>query len=80
MFATDEPEQKSFNEKDAIKLVAGKQHTFVQNLSITFHHPPLLVIDDFNVDSTANENFVRKLYTLATSAKIIVFILTTNDE
>jgi hypothetical protein len=80
LFATDEPEQKSFNEKDAIKLVAGKQHTFVQNLSITFHHPPLLVIDDFNVDSTANENFVRKLYTLAASAKNIVFILTTNDE
>jgi hypothetical protein len=55
LFATDE--QKS------IKLVAGK-HTFVQYLPITFYHPPLLVIDDFNVDSTANENFVRKLYTI----------------
>jgi hypothetical protein len=76
LFAMD---KQSFNEKDAIKLVSGK-HTFVQNLPITFRHPPLLVIDDFDVDSTANENFVRKLYTLAASAKIIVFILTTNDE
>jgi hypothetical protein len=75
--ATDE--QKSFNEKDAIKLVAGK-HTLVEKLPITFRHPPLLVIDDFNVDSTANKNFARKLYTLAASAKIIVFILTINDE
>ena len=68
-------EQKSCNEKDAIKLVAGK-HTYVQNLPIKFRHTPLLVIDDFNVDSTANENFTRKLYTMAASAKIVVFILT----
>jgi len=70
-------EQKSCNEKDAIKLVAGK-HTYVQNLPIKFRHTPLLVIDDFNVDSTANENFTRKLYTMAASAKIVVFILTKN--
>jgi hypothetical protein len=68
-------ERKGFDETEATKLY-GDNHVHAQTIPGTFRHTPLLVLDDFNVDSKANENFVIQLFTLAAKAKIVVFILT----